>query len=304
MDSRSDLYDLLGVSRDAEADDIKRAYREVARLYHPDRNPGNREAEERFKAASDAFSVLGDPERRAHYDRSLVHGGGVSDFIGSVFNGVVASVKRKANRGRDVNYDLRVDFLEAVRGGKREIQYVQPLRGGAGRHRALSVTIPAGVTDGAVRTVRGAGELLDEALGTSGDLHLRIQVAEHEHLKRKGSDLLCDLPVRLSELAMGAEISVPTPGGVVVLKVPPGTASGSTLRLRGRGVVAYGGAAKGDLLVTVQVETPEGLDDKAQNALLQAEALVAEGGWPRRAAFDAWVGAHEPGSQDPEGGEA
>lgn len=286
------LYESLGVSRTATADEIKKAYRQITRQHHPDRNPGNKAAEEAFKAASSAYEVLSDAERRKLYDEfgeaSLTQGfdaararaykraqsrasgfspgGGTSsssyfedfgearstsfdDLLSRLFGGgrVRNDYGPTTRAGPDVRGDITVSFLDALNGT------TVPLRVESqdGSFRTLDVKVPAGATDGTKLRVRGQGGAGDPP----GDILLTVRVTPHPRLTRDGNDLRMSLPVTALEAYRGGPIDVPTPGGVVSIKLPPGSQNGQTLRLRGKGVQLANKPA-GDLFVTLDVRMP------------------------------------------------
>jgi molecular chaperone DnaJ len=294
-----DFYEILGVPRTATADEIKKAYRKLALKHHPDRNPG-KENEERFKEIGEAYSVLKDPAKREEYDklrdamRAGFAGGmpggfprnfRVTDFgfgeefdvddllrqiFGDRFGGVRAGgpfagfgfEQRRGRRGRDVETELQLTFEEAMTGTQRRVRIDLP----TGR-REVTVRIPPGVADGARIRVRARGEQ-GSGGGEAGDLYVRVRVEPHPYFGRRGNDLTLTLPITFAEAALGAEVKVPTLNGTVKLKIPPGTSSGRTFRLRGRGVKRADGT-KGDLLATVQVAVPAKLSKKQKELVAQ-----------------------------------
>ncbi|HJK93316.1 MAG TPA: molecular chaperone DnaJ [Polyangiaceae bacterium LLY-WYZ-15_(1-7)] len=339
--AKRDYYEVLGVSRDASADELKKAYRGLARRFHPDRNPDDPAAEDAFKEATEAYQVLSDPEHRKRYDRfghaafeSEGPGGfDPSDFgsVGEILEGFIGEVfggRRRKRPGRDVSVEMHVRFEEAALGAQKTLEVRRPMpcdrcegsggepgttirscptcegrgevrfqRGffatmracsacggtgkkvetpcskcsGSGRVEGtdeLSVKIPPGVQDGAVRTVRGAGE---EGPGGAGDLHVTIRVEPHPLFETRGADVLCTVPVSFPQAVLGATLDIPTLEGKVHMKLPPGTQSGKIFRLRGKGIPVYGGAGKGDQLVTVVVEVPEKVS-REQRRLISALA--------------------------------
>jgi curved DNA-binding protein len=293
-----DLYDILGVPRTATADEVKTAYRTLAKKYHPDRNPGDKVAEEKFKEVTAAADVLTDPKRRALYDEfgadSLRSGfdpakadqyrqwkrhgapqGGmpfdfgdfsqvnVGDFgafdFGSVFEDLFGAPGRGGVHGRartrrqgpiaggDAEAEVEVELQDAVLGGERDLRI-----GG----KTLRVRIPAGVTDGSsIRLAKQGSQGMGG--GPPGDLYLRVRLREHPLLRREGRDLRMDLPVTVPEAAEGAEVTIPTFEGPVLLRVPAGAQSGMRLRLRGKGLPDLKGGARGDLHAVVKIVLPE-----------------------------------------------
>jgi curved DNA-binding protein len=283
--AKQDLYGVLGVSRDADEEKIRKAYRQLARRYHPDVNPGDKEAEESFKAISEAYAVLSDPERRRNYDEfgeiSLEGGfdaerarqaresfgrrfgaggpgggffarGGESfhfDDLEGLFSDLFARSGRgggpRGRRGADQEAEIELDFVDAVRGGEHRLSFARP------------------TADGGRIRLRGKGS---EGLGSGepGDLYARIRIRPHAFFRREGRDLYLDLPVSMREATLGAKVQVPTLEGRVTLTIPAGTDSGSKLRLRGKGVPS-------DLYVVVQIRVPRDLPPEAAEKL---EALA------------------------------
>ena len=306
-----DFYAVLGVARDASTADVKKAYRKLARKYHPDANAGDEAAERRFKEVSEAYSVLSDAEQRQQYDavRSMTGGGarfapggggaggfedlfgglfgqggsggqrvrfstggpggagggaggvppGFEDLLGGLFGGGGGAGQRAPagpRRGADVQASTSLAFRDAVTGA------TITLRGEDGR--TITTRIPAGVKDGQRIRLRGKGGKGDPG-GGDGDLIVTVSIEPHPVFGRSGHDLTITLPVSFDEAALGATVPVPTLDGTVNVKVPAGTPSGRTLRVKGRGVPQA--KPPGDLLVTVQVVVPQRLDDRAREAV-------------------------------------
>jgi molecular chaperone DnaJ len=389
-----DYYAELGVSSTATADEVKKAYRKLARDLHPDKNPGDSKAEARFKAIGEAYSVLSDPEKRRQYDetRRLFRsgagafgggtggfggfrggtggfgtgvdfdlddllgragaggargGGGLGGLFGDLFGGARTGTRpsSQARRGADVETEIRLDFADAVRGATVALRltsqgrctvcggtgarvgstprtcptcngvglvtrnqgafaFSEPCRdcrgtgriiddpcpecGGEGvtpRTRTLNTRIPAGVTDGQRIRIKGQGEP-GRGGGPAGDLYVLVHVNPHPlfgRSERNSDDLTLRVPVTYPELAQGTTLTVPTLDGKVTLKVPPGTASGRTFRVRGRGVRRADGRS-GDLLVTVELAVPRELDEEAA-AALRAYADATKSFDPRAGLF-------------------
>ena len=260
-------YDTLGVPKSASADEIKKAYRKLARQYHPDRNPGDDAAEERFKQIGQAYEVLSDPEKRKQYDTfgetfrpgqgpgaggfqgfdfSGAGGGAgfdLGDLFGGLFNrGGGRSAGREGQRGADVEVQVRISFPDSLRGAtvKVPVEKANPCTTcrGSGRLRSTKtyqVRIPAGVREGTRIKVRGKGEAGPRG-GEPGDLYVVTRVAPSPLFQRRGDDLVLDVPVTFSEAALGGQVELPTPdGGTVRVKVPAGSTDGKTLRVKGRG---------------------------------------------------------------------
>lgn len=352
MAEKRDYYEVLGVSKGAADDELKRAYRKLAKKYHPDLNPDDKEAERKFKEASEAYEVLSDPQKRANYDRfghaaadaGFGGSGGtgaydfggfdVSDIFEQFFGGGVSSSPRRSGprRGKDLQKVLNLTFEEAAKGttktisvsrldhckkcsgrgtkdgaspdtckvcgGRGQVQHRQntlfgtfassvpcsacrgtgqvinnpcPQCNGAGRSRKshkLDVNIPAGIDQGQSVALRGEGDS-GELGGASGDLYITVNVQKHPIFKRSGFDVICDVPVTFLEASLGAEIAVPTLNGQVSLNIPEGTQSGTSFRLKGKGIKNLNGIGYGDQYVNVEVEIPKNLTSK-QKELLKA----------------------------------
>jgi len=310
---KQDPYEILGVSRTAAQDEIKRAYRRLARQHHPDRNPGDKAAEQRFKEISAAYEVVGDPKRRAEFDR-FGAGGPVPDFaswgragngqsdpgvavdfgsmgdLSSIFEqffgggrrggGVRTAKRRPAARGADLETNVSITLEEAAHGTARQVRLSAP--GSAGATETIEFRIPAGVADGQRIRIAGRG---NEGPGGRGDLYVRCAVLPHRYFRRDGDDILLDLPVTFTEAALGARIEIPTLDGPTTLTVPPGTSSGVKLRLRERGVASAKRGRRGDLFAVVKIVAPRALSAEAEELLrgLAREAPAdprAGLGWP------------------------
>jgi DnaJ-class molecular chaperone len=274
-----DPYKILGVKKAASQDDIRRAYRKLAKKHHPDLNPGNAKAEDVFKGVTAANDLLSDPERRARFDRGEIdasgqeqarrpsyrdyadsdagerysHGGGDSaswsandfaDIFASAFGGGRGNAGDRPQRGQDEHYSLNADFLDAVNGATQRLT----LPNG----RTLNAKIPSGAADGQVLRLRGQGGEGWNG-GASGDALVEIHITPHPFFQRDGADIRMVLPVTLSEAVLGAPIEAPTPTGTVRVRIPAGSDSGSELRLRGRGVPKHDGTAGGDLYATLRI---------------------------------------------------
>jgi DnaJ-class molecular chaperone len=282
-----DLYSVLGVAKTASAGDITKAYRKLAKKLHPDLNPGDKAAEEKFKQISHAYSILNDEEKRGRYDRGEIDASGqerpqqhyyreyaggedgaryrssagfedigaFSDLFGDLFGqrGGMGGRggARFAMRGQDAQYRLDIDFLDAVKGTKTRITLPDG--------ETLDVTIPPGVTDGQVLRLKGKG---GPGIGgaEAGDALVEIGVRPHPIFTREGNDIVVGVPIALDEAVLGGKIEVPTIGGRVSVTVPAGANTGQTLRLKGRGIKPKSGAA-GDQLVKLSVVMPERIDE-------------------------------------------
>jgi len=360
--SKRDYYEILGVARNATDVQIKSAYRKLALQYHPDRNPGDAAAEERFKEAAEAYAVISDTEKRSLYDR-FGHAGvsgasaggfdpnafaGFEDIFGNLgdlfgFGDMFGGRRRRGGpqRGADLRYDLEISFEESARGaettiqiprqencetchgsgaapgsspsqcpqcrGQGQVRFQQGFftvartcpqcRGagkivtnpcktcrGAGRvthERKITVKIPAGIATGQQLRLQGEGES-GAAGGPAGHLYVVVHVQEHEFFRRDGNNLFCEIPVNFTTVALGGEIQVPTLDGNETVKVPEGTQTGTTLRLKNKGMPDVNGRGRGDLFATVQVQTPRKLT-KEQRKLIEelAKALPKDKFEPR-----------------------
>jgi len=278
---KRDYYAVLGVDRDADAADLKRAFRELARKYHPDMNSEDADAEDRFKEANEAYAVLSDPKQRARYDRwghaGIDRDAAAAGGVGSVVEVVEEMFgewrrRRKKKHGRDLRYTLEVSFEEAALGCTKTI--VVPRGPGSAGKTEYTVTVPPGSSEGALKTLRGEGEP-GEGGGSTGDLVVIIRIREHGIFRREGDDVWCDVPISFTQAALGAVIDVPTVEGKVKMRIPEGTQSGRVFRIRGRGAARNGDRGqRGDQLVKVQVEVPIGLTAR-QRTLLEEFAKVS-----------------------------
>ncbi len=351
---KMDYYEVLSVSKTASDAELKTAYRKLAMQYHPDRNPGDHAAEEKFKACSEAYGVLSDPQKRAAYDRFGHAGvggatGGGSGFpggfggdpqdLGDIFGDIFGEMfnvggqgggrkQTRQQRGRDLRYDMSLEFEEAVFGKEQEIrikraetctdcngvgtangkqpqtcsqckgagqvrfqqgffsvaracprcdgtgvQITDPCPACRGESRvtkehAIQVKVPAGVEDGTRIRYQGEGEAGKYA-GPAGDLYVMLSVKTHKVFTRDGDDLHCVLPVSYTQAALGDELEISTLDGPAVLKIPDGTQSGRTFKLKNKGVPHLNATGKGDLVVEVRVQTPTKLSKQQRDLLKQ-----------------------------------
>jgi len=298
---KRDYYEVLGVPRDADDAELKRAFRELARKFHPDVNPGQH-AEDRFKEANEAYAVLSDPKARARYDRHGFAGVGAADAaaaggfqnVAQAFDelfGDLIKRRRGKRRGRDLRYTLEVSFQEAALGCKKSI-VVQAPRDPSGppeKPRTFEVVIPPGTKDGAVRMIRGEGET-GKSGAPPGDLHVIVRVVEHPIFRREGFDVWCEVPISFSQAALGAVVEVPTLDGVVKMRIPEGVQSGRVFRMAGRGIpkTPSKDGPRGDQRVRVLVETPSNLSPR-QRELFEELGRASGGGadiaYPRKQTF-------------------
>jgi DnaJ-class molecular chaperone len=274
-----DPYSVLGVARAASQDEIKKAYRKLAKQLHPDKNPGNTRVSERFKEVSAAYHVLGDEKLRGRFDRGEIDAAGAergpaggfrrshanagagAGFEGfgpgaaeDIFSDLFSNFRRGGgrggfrSRGADLKYSLVVSFLEAARGGTKRLA----LPGG----KTLDVKIPAGIGEGQQIRLKGQGEP-GEGDAPSGDALIEVQIEPHPFFTSKGQDIHVELPVSLGEAVLGAKIEVPTIDGMVTLNVPKNSNTGTVLRLRGKGIPDRSSAKRGDQYVKLKIVLPE-----------------------------------------------
>ncbi len=294
-----DPYTLLGVARNATPEQVKSAYRKLARSLHPDLNPGNKQAEEKFKKVSAAYDLLGDPAKRARFDageidasgaerprasyRTYAEGGAGGKYsenfrFGDNADDIFAELLRRRSKGRnkgwsffdqeepevarkgaDANYTLRITLPEAVMGATKRITLP------TGKH--LAVKVPPGSKDGATLRLKGQGNP-GRGGSAAGDALVELKVEPHPFLSRDGDDIQVTVPVTLAEAVLGAKVTVPTIDGKVALTIPPGSNSGTVLRLKGKGAPA-GTAGRGDQLVTLKVVLPDPPDGELEDFLRQ-----------------------------------
>lgn len=351
MADKRDCYEILGINKSATDEEIKKAYRRKAKEFHPDANPGDKAAEEKFKEVNEAYSILSDPEKKANYDQygyagvdPSAGGGGfgggfsggfdmgdIFDMFGGIFGG--GSSRRSANspmRGNDVETRITIDFSDSVFGCKRDISFARVEHchecGGSGaakgtsaqtcrkcggrgvinvqrrtpfgvmsssapcdecggkgkiiqtpcrecrgsgtlrKNKTLEVNIPAGIDNGQSIALKGQGDCGING-GPSGDLLIQINIRRHELFVREGYNIRYELPITFADAALGAKITIPTPDGMGELTIPEGTQSGSTFSVRGKGIPKINSKNRGDLFVTVTVETPKGLSKKQKDLL-------------------------------------
>jgi DnaJ-class molecular chaperone len=285
----ADPYQVLGLKKDASQADIQKAYRRLAKKLHPDLNPGNKKAEEEFKEVSAAYDLLGDPEKRARFDRGEIDASGVerpqqryyrdfaeggashpytsdagfADFAGA--DDILSEIfgrRGRGNmrmRGQDVHYRLELDFLDAVNGGRQQLT----LPDGS----VLDVAIPPGTRDGQVLRLRGKGRP-GIGGGPPGDALIEVAVRPHPLFHRKGDDIEVELPISLKEAVLGGKVKVPTPTGRVTMTIPKWANSGRVLRLKGKGVPRPDGTP-GDELVRLKVILPEAPDPELERLIAQ-----------------------------------
>lgn len=369
MADKRDYYEILGVGRDADAATIKKAYRKLAVEYHPDKNPGDKVAEDKFKELGEAYEALSDPDKRAAYDRyghsafsgpggsggggfhdpmdifSQIFGGSFGGGFEDIFGGGGRRKRDGKQRGSDLRYDLEISLEEAAKGVEKELEIERnvpcdsckssgskgsggvktcPACGGHGvvarqagifiqqttctecrgagekienpcdvcrgdgrveRDSRIKLRIPAGVDSGTRLRSSGNGDSGVRG-GTSGDLYVFLHVAQHDVFERDGSDLHCEVPLPFAVAALGGELKVPTLQGQSSIKIPKGTQSSTTFRLRDKGMPSLANKErKGDLHVTVQVEVPTKLNGKQEDRLREFAETLGDKNSPMREGF-------------------
>lgn len=368
MADKRDYYEVLGISKGASEDEIKKAYRQAAKKYHPDLNPGDKEAEVHFKEVNEAYEVLSDPQKKARYDQ-FGHAGVDPNFgaggyggagfdgedfdLGDIFSSFFGGGGRRQNpnaprRGSDVGASVVISFEESARGCKKQVN-VQLITacdecggsgaakgtssrtcsqcGGSGQVRTqqrtpfgvvqtqsvcptchgrgktidtpcrkcsgsgqvrkpatIGINIPAGIDDGQVISIRGKGNAGQNG-GPAGDLQVQVSVRPHPLFERQGYDILCDLPLTYAQVALGAEVQVPTLDGKVPYTIKEGTQPGETFRLKGKGFPYINGRGRGDLLVHVTVEVPRNLNSEQKKLLKSFEESMTDGNYQKRKTF-------------------
>lgn len=281
--AQKDYYEVLGVAKDASADDIKKSFRKLAVKYHPDRNQGDSTAEEKFKEINEAYAVLSDPEKRKKYDtfgsadfhqqfsqedifrnfdfsgtfKDMGMGGGEDIFsrlFGGAFRRAGGGFRRGPQKGADLSLAVTVGFREAALGAEKLVAFRRN-----GQREELKVKIPAGVDNGSRIRIGGRGSDGENG-GPSGDLFLEVTVTNDPVFTREGGDLFVERTVRFSEACLGVSLEVPTLEEPKRIKVPAGIQPGTKIRLKGCGIKALGSNARGDLYVKISIHVPEGLN--------------------------------------------
>ena len=264
---KRDYYVVLGVSRDASEGDIKRAYRDLARKFHPDVN--STDEGERFREINEAYAVLSDREQRSRYDRWGHPDDGSSglsavvDAAQEIINDVFRR-RRGRVKGRDVRYTLEVTFEEAAFGASKTITVATE----GNPAREITIVVPAGMKENTVKTLKGEGDP-GKGGAPAGDLHVQIRIAEHATFKRDGHDVRSEHIITFAQAALGGVVEIPTLDGLVKMRIPEGTQPGSVFRIRSRGIPHGAGKAapRGDHMVHVQVEVPTSLTAKQRELI-------------------------------------
>lgn len=305
--SRQDFYQILGISRKATSEEIKKAYRKLAMKYHPDKNQGDKQAEEKFKQITEAYEVLSDENKRANYDRfghdgpqqgfgGNPFGGGFrggprsgtggdpfQDIFGEVFGDIFGggpksggfNPRSRPTKGADLRYNLNLTFEEATHGCEKSIQFVR-IRHQKEEAAKLLVKVPAGVKEGQRLKLRGEGDGGSGAGGSAGDLYVIVNINEHSLFKREGFDCVIEVPVKFTEAILGGEIEIPTLTGKAAIRVPAGTHSGQILRLKGKGFTKVGGFGTGDMLVKIIIDTPDAIGSEERELIERLNQLIGE----------------------------
>ena len=373
MADKRDYYEVLGLNKGASEDEIKKAYKKQARKYHPDLNPDNKEAEEKFKEVNEAYEVLSDPNKKSRYDQfghagvdpnfgAGGYGGGfdggfdfgdLGDIFGSFFGGGFGGGGRRTNpnapqRGESIRISVSITFEEAAFGCEKEVSVermdqcgtchgngcapgttpetcpdchgtgqVQVRRqtpmgvfattspcgrcGGKGKiihqpcsdcrgtgsvrkRKTIKASIPAGIDNGQTISIRGQGHAGKNG-GPAGDLLITVTVKPHELFRREGTSVLCDAPITFAQAVLGAELEIPTIDGKVKYDLPEGTQSGTTFRLKGKGIPSINGRGRGDQYVTVYIETPKNLNKEQKEALRKFAEAVGDTNYEERRKF-------------------
>ena len=370
---KRDYYEVLGVSKGASDDEIKKAYKKMARKYHPDLNPDNKEAEEKFKEVNEAYEILSDADKKSRYDQfghagvdpnfgAGGFGGGfdggfdfgdLGDIFGSFFGGGFGGGGRRTNpnapqRGESIRLSLTISFEEAAFGcekavtvermepcdtchgngcapgtspevcpecrgtGTVQVRRQTPMGvfatsapcgkcGGKGKiihqpctechgagsvrkRKTIQVSIPAGIDNGQTISVRSQGHAGKNG-GPAGDLLVTITVRPHELFRREGTSVLCEAPITFTQAVLGAELEIPTIDGKVKYDLPEGTQSGTTFRLKGKGIPSINGRGRGDQYVTVYIETPRNLSKEQKEALKKFADTMGDNNYEERKKF-------------------
>jgi len=300
-----DYYDILGVSKNASGEELKRAYRKLAMKYHPDKNPNKKEAEERFKEINEAYAVLSDKEKRKQYDtfgkegfhqrfsqedifkgfdfddilsglfggrgkREFRYGGKGGFDFGDLFGGRTSyqDMGRMPQKGEDVLYELNISLEEAAFGGEKRISYRKN-----GKIEEISVKIPGGIASGKKLRLAGKG-MPGKNGGPPGDLYLQISIREHPTFSREGDDLVVEKEINFSEAVLGTAIEIPTLEGKKSIRIPPGTQSHTKMRLKGLGLPHFQKEGKGDEYVKVIVRVPKKVTERSRGLI---QELAKEG---------------------------
>jgi len=286
--SKRDYYEVLGVGKTASDDEVKKAFRKLAVKYHPDKNPGNKDAETKFKEIGEAYEILKDKQKRQRYDQfghagvsgasgragdpfsggnfnfngqsfqfDFGGGGGLDDILGSIFG--FGPRNRRPARGQDLQTQITIDFHQAIFGTTQTINI---------ENESIRLKIPAGIYDG--QSIRIAGKGGDAPRGgQKGDLYVQVRVRAHKHFTREGDIILSEKTISMADAALGTEIEVETVDGTATMRIPAGTQPGTNFKLSGRGAPRPGSDQRGPHIVTVYIEIPKNLSRKQREILEQ-----------------------------------
>jgi molecular chaperone DnaJ len=305
-----DYYEVLGVNRNATNDELKKAYRKLALKYHPDKNPGDKTAEQRFKEAANAYGVLSDLKKREMYDlRGSAglddmgfHGfessadifSNFGDIFGDIFGNRSYRERTRPQKGSDLRHDITISFTDAALGSERQLRFTKseacdacngtgakngastvcPQCNGEGRvakTRSLSVKIPAGINNGSALKLSDQGEAGIRG-GRAGDLYIHVKIASHPYFEREGLNIQYDAHIPFTKAVLGGEIEIPTLNGKATLKVPKCTQSNQTLRMSGQGIKTKDGRT-GNQLVKIVIDMPKKLSERQEELLKELEKL-------------------------------
>tara|TARA_B100001248_G_C27360616_1_gene446257 strand:- start:65 stop:1000 length:936 start_codon:yes stop_codon:yes gene_type:complete len=302
-----DYYEILGLSKGASDDEIKKAFKKKAMKFHPDRTGNDKSAETKFKEAKEAYDVLSDPQKKSMYDQygTTDFGGGFGggfggrsqggfnasgfedvfeDLFGDIFGGGRARNPNRAYKGADLEYHLQLTLEEAAFGIEKVVKFRTK-----NEDKEISVSIPAGVDNGDRVRLSGKGEPGINQ-GPPGDLFIRVVLEKHSIFERDGNNLYCNVPISFAEATLGAEIEIPTlSNNKVSIDIPPGTQTGKYFRLRGKGIKSVRGGNIGDLMCSVQIETPVNLSNEQKNILLQFEEKLKNSNKRHSPKSESWI---------------
>lgn len=279
-----DPYSVLGVQRDSTDEEIKKSYRKLALKYHPDKNPNDKKAEDRFKEINQAYEAIGSVGKRKAFDRSFQPSATrrseppttdvgeesfqetFGDLFGDLFGG---KSSRRGQRGADLKYNLLISLEEATGGAEKVISFIRQV-GRKEETAKMAVRVPPGVRQGQKLKLKGEGDVSDD--GQPGDLFVLVSIRPHPLFTVAGNNVHLDFPLTLSEAISGAHVTLPTLTGNVDLKIPPGTTSGKVFRLKGKGLAQANGLGSGDMFVKTLVDVPIGLSAKQKDLLKEFDS--------------------------------
>ncbi len=302
-----DYYAVLGLSKGASSDEVKKAFKKKAMKYHPDRTGNDKTAEKKFKEVKEAYDILSDPQKKSMYDQygTTDFGGGFGggfggrsqggfnssgfedifeDIFGDIFGGGRARNPNRPYKGRDIEYQIRLTLEEAAFGIEKVVKFRSQ-----NNQEEVSVTIPAGVDNGDLIRLSGKGEPGINQ-GPPGDLFIRVVLQKHSIFERDGNNLYCNIPISFAEAALGAEIEIPTlASNKVSIEIPAGTQTGNLFRLKGKGIKPVRGGGVGDLICSVQVETPINLSQEQKDLLSQFDNNIRGSSKKHSPKSESWV---------------